>query len=89
MCRLWSVREALDILEQILFGPRGEEVEVTHFYLRGGEALSQNFERIAEGLETFGSDLEDGGREFSEVGKRYREYGIKCGEVERRVGRRV
>ena len=88
MCRLWSVREALVVLELVLFGPGCEE-EVTHFFLRGGEALSQNFDRIAEGLETFGSDLEDGGRAFSDVGKRYREYGMKCGEVERRAGRCV
>ena len=76
------------VLGQVLFGPGCEE-EVTHFFLRDGEALSQHFDRIAEGLETFGSDLEDAGTAFSGVGKRYREYGMKCGEAERRAGRCV
>lgn len=88
MCRLWSVREALLILEQILFGPRSEE-ETAHFFQRDGESLSQFCDRIAEDLDTLGSDVEDGGRVLSDLGKRYREFGIKCGEAEKRVGRSV
>lgn len=82
------MREALVILEQILFGPRGEE-EAAHFFLKGGEPLSQFCDQIVEDFDTFGSDVEDESRVLSDLGKRYREFGKRCGEAERRVLRSV